>query len=142
MTKVDFCHGIVQRKQNCQPEHLSSYLRQEIASVLTISSPLGRRKAIGRCERSAGCCFLTSFHTKLAPPDSVSSLAGSFPSYWNTIRVQSQLLFSEGEDATLPLPPDVLGFPGGSDGKESVCNAGDPDLNPGSERSAGRGHVY
>ena len=31
----------------------------------------------------------------------------------------------------------VRGFPGGSDGKESVCNAGDPGLNPGSERSPG-----
>ena len=24
-----------------------------------------------------------------------------------------------------------MGFPGGSDGKESACNAGDPDLIPG-----------
>ena len=30
-----------------------------------------------------------------------------------------------------------LGFPGGSEGKESACNAGDPDLIPGSERSPG-----
>ena len=28
-------------------------------------------------------------------------------------------------------------FPGGSDGKESACNAGDPDLIPGSGRSPG-----
>ena len=27
------------------------------------------------------------------------------------------------------------GFPGGSDGKESACNARDPDLIPGSRRS-------
>ena len=26
-----------------------------------------------------------------------------------------------------------LGFPGGSDGKESACNAGDPGVEPGSE---------
>ena len=26
------------------------------------------------------------------------------------------------------------GFPGGSDGKESACNAGDPGLTPGSQR--------
>ena len=31
------------------------------------------------------------------------------------------------------------GFPGGSDGKESVCNAGDLGLIPGSGRSPGEG---
>ena len=33
-----------------------------------------------------------------------------------------------------------VGFPGDSDGKESVCNVGDPDLIPGSGRSPGEGH--
>ena len=31
----------------------------------------------------------------------------------------------------------LIGFPGGSDGKESACNAGDPGLIPGSGRSPG-----
>ena len=31
-------------------------------------------------------------------------------------------------------------FPGGSDGKESVCSAGDPGSIPGSERSPGGGN--
>ena len=31
------------------------------------------------------------------------------------------------------------GFPGGSDDKESACNAGDLSLSPGSERSPGEG---
>ena len=31
----------------------------------------------------------------------------------------------------------ILGFPGGSDGKESACNAGDLGLIPGLERSPG-----
>ena len=36
------------------------------------------------------------------------------------------------------LPTSVfLGFPGGSDGKESTCNAGDLDSIPGLERSPG-----
>ena len=30
-----------------------------------------------------------------------------------------------------------VGFPGGSDGKESACNAGDPGLIPGTRRSPG-----
>ena len=31
----------------------------------------------------------------------------------------------------------MVGFPGGSDGKESPCNAGDPGLIPGLGRSPG-----
>ena len=33
-----------------------------------------------------------------------------------------------------------MGFPGGSDGKESACNAGDSGSIPGSERSPGEGN--
>ena len=33
-----------------------------------------------------------------------------------------------------------LGFPGGSNGKESACNVGDPGLIPGSGRSSGEGN--
>ena len=35
-----------------------------------------------------------------------------------------------------------FGFPGGSDGKESACNAGDLGLIPGLERSPGEGKDY
>ena len=34
------------------------------------------------------------------------------------------------------------GFPGGSDGKESSCHAGDPGLIPGLGRSPGEGNGY
>ena len=34
----------------------------------------------------------------------------------------------------------VMGFPGGSDGKESACNARDSDLIPGWERFPGEGN--
>ena len=34
----------------------------------------------------------------------------------------------------------VLGLPGGSDGKESACNAGDKGSIPGSGRSPGEGN--
>ena len=33
-----------------------------------------------------------------------------------------------------------MGFPGGSDGKESACDAGDPSSIPGSGRSPGEGN--
>ena len=36
----------------------------------------------------------------------------------------------------------IWGFPHGSDGKESVCNAGDLGLIPGSGRSPGKGNGY
>ena len=35
-----------------------------------------------------------------------------------------------------------MGFPGGSDGKESACNAGDPGLLLGSRRFPGEGNGY
>ena len=35
-----------------------------------------------------------------------------------------------------------VGFPGGSDDKESSCNAGDPGLIPGSGKSPGEGNSY
>ena len=34
----------------------------------------------------------------------------------------------------------MWGFPGGSDGKESACNAGDPGLSPGLGRCPGEGN--
>ena len=34
----------------------------------------------------------------------------------------------------------IIGCPGGSDGKESACNAGDPGSIPGFERSPGEGN--
>ena len=37
-----------------------------------------------------------------------------------------------------PVPP--LGFPGGSDGKASACNVGDPGSIPGSGGSSGEGN--
>ena len=35
-----------------------------------------------------------------------------------------------------------MGVPGGSDDKESVCNAGHPGSVPGSRRSSGKGNGY
>ena len=38
--------------------------------------------------------------------------------------------------------PEILGFPGGSGGKESACNVGDLGLIPGLGRSPGEGNGY
>ena len=40
------------------------------------------------------------------------------------------------------LTKKELGFPGGSDSKESACNAGDSGSNPGLGRSPGEGKGY
>ena len=40
----------------------------------------------------------------------------------------------------MPFIYIVLGFPDGSDSKESACNARDPVLIPGSGRSPGKGN--
>ena len=41
------------------------------------------------------------------------------------------------------VPPDAhSGFPGGSDGKESICSEGGPGLIPGLGRSSGEGDGY
>ena len=37
---------------------------------------------------------------------------------------------------------NFTGFPGGSAGKESTCNVGDPGSIPGSTRSPGEGNGY
>ena len=43
----------------------------------------------------------------------------------------------ERREAELTSNGQWVGFPGGSDGKESACNVGDPDSIPGSGRSPG-----
>ena len=40
----------------------------------------------------------------------------------------------------LVLPSTAVSFPGGSDGKASACNAGDPGSIPGLRRSPGEGN--
>ena len=41
-----------------------------------------------------------------------------------------------------PSHGNNMGFPSGSDGKASLCNAGDPGLIPGLGRSPGEGNVF
>ena len=45
-------------------------------------------------------------------------------------------------DVNLSILQEIRGFPGGSDSKESACNAGDPSSIPGSGRSPGEGNGY
>ena len=49
-------------------------------------------------------------------------------------------LTGEGQTNLINIYTSYMGFPGGSDGKESACNAGDLGLIPGLGRSSGEGH--
>ena len=51
-----------------------------------------------------------------------------------------RLYFQNQFQALIYYPHTNLGFPGGSDSKESVCNARDPGWVPGSRRSPGEGN--
>ena len=55
------------------------------------------------------------------------------------VKLQPKLRTSGHKANLKQLPFSSLGFPGGSDGKESTCNAGDLGLIPGWERSPGEG---
>ena len=52
------------------------------------------------------------------------------------------MLFKSKEDphTNLITVTKMRGFPGGSDGKASACNSGDPGLIPGPGRSPGEGN--
>ena len=62
----------------------------------------------------------------------------SFPASGSFL--MSQLLASGGQSIGVSALALVLGFPSGSDGKASVCNARDPGLIPGLGRSPGEGN--
>ena len=49
---------------------------------------------------------------------------------------------SFGPASAFVIPYSLKGFPDSSVGKESICNAGDPGLTPGSGRSTGEGIGY
>ena len=55
---------------------------------------------------------------------------------------QAKVSRPSGSGVGLAFPDDVQGFPYGSAGKESACNAGDPGSSPGSGRSAGEAIGY
>ena len=65
---------------------------------------------------------------------------------WSGIRPFVQNIFaifkfySVLPEIILSSPLVVIDFPGGLDGKASVCNVGDPGLIPGSGRSPGEGN--
>ena len=58
---------------------------------------------------------------------------------WCPWSERRQMMHGLGTLRTLAFALSEMGFPGDSDGKESACNVGDPDLISGSKRSPGEG---
>ena len=60
------------------------------------------------------------------------------------MKLGNQLYFPENDECDIKDNGKILstnlGFPGGSYGKESACNEGDPGSIPGSRRSPGEGN--
>ena len=82
----------------------------------------------------------TGFRSCARGLNSCGSRALIAPCVWNLPRPGIDPVSPALDAGSLPLAPPVMGFPGGSDGKESVCNAGDPRLIPGSGISPGEGN--
>ena len=61
---------------------------------------------------------------------------------FNPVEVDGKCQFVVDTLANLSLTPFKMGFPGGSAGKESACDAGDLDSIPGLGRSSGEGNGY
>ena len=66
-----------------------------------------------------------------------------FPSSLNTWMTLDKLLnFPKLSYHIYNMAIKIVGFPGGSNSKESACNAGDPGLIPVLARSPGKGNSY
>ena len=62
------------------------------------------------------------------------------PQLWQPGTPHSHMVFGAPLNSAIPSYTDHMDFPGGSGGKESACNAGDPGSIPGLGRSPGGGH--
>ena len=81
-------------------------------------------------------CFFHLLHWQVGP------LPPAMCSQPYSILVHSLLSLALREIYTKYFLDPSFGFPGGSDGKESVCNAGDPPLVPELGRCPGKGNGY
>ena len=61
---------------------------------------------------------------------------------WFRLREETMISFQIGKSMLINALKNFLGFPNSSVGRESACNAGDPDPIPGSGRSTGEGIGY
>ena len=87
--------------------------------------------------------YRESFLSSLAQLFFFSFLKNLFILYWRVIAFQNFAVFCQNStwiSHRYAYILSLLGFPGGSDGKASACNAGDPGSIPGLGRSPGEGN--
>ena len=101
-----------------------------------VGTALAMRIGGGLVAKSCLSSFMTLATSWTVACQAPLSMGFSRQEYWN-----GSLLHPEIESG-LPHCRQILGFPGGSDGKESACNAGDQGSIPGSRRSPGEGNGY
>ena len=122
------CHCLL-RSEYRRQHFLKCY---HFKKVITISRQLGFLKALSKCHMLSKRLLLTCLDIELK---------------WKRMTPHSE---DTGKMISKPAAPTLvcvsvhltLGFPGGSDSKESACNVGDPVSIPGSGRSRGEGIDY
>ena len=77
-------------------------------------------------------CFSFHSHFNPYPQPQAKLIASSTLISTNTLNTSILICYM----------PCIMGFPGGSDGKESACNAGNQGSIPGLGRSPGEGNGY
>ena len=85
--------------------------------------------------------FQTLVSLQIFPPLSIRSSLPHLPHILLFNAVQMSFLLRNSPHIPWAKISIYSDFPGGSDGKESACNARDPGLTPGLERSPGEGHT-
>ena len=78
------------------------------------------------------------------PPANAGDIrdAGSTPGWGSCVPKSCPTLCNPMDCSPPGSSVQGLGFPGGSDGKESACSVGDPGSIPGSGRSPGEGNTH
>ena len=119
----------------CQAPLSIGFSRQEYWSGLSFPSPgdLPRTGMDLASPASAGRCLTTSVTWWACNRDYIS--------YFYLFLLEDKLF--EDKNCVLAISKHLtfkVGFPGGSEGKESACNAGDLGLIPGLGRSPGEGN--
>ena len=139
------------------PQKNSEYQRVKGKDAITCRIACAKRCMFMYC-----CCWVASRFWLCAAPWTVAppnqaplSMEFSRQEYWSRLPFPSPYLyviegvFKGSFESTcfssvviLRVPLILVNFPGGSDGKESACSAGDPGSIPGLGRSPREGNGY
>ena len=101
--------------------------------VVSKAAPLHPQDNYGSTCIPAGCsAFIQQPQSSVNSNNVFSTFSEMFKLYFRWVSITAKMVSIDQYDTH-------QGFPDGSVGKESACNAGDPGLIPGSGRSTGEG---